>query len=125
MKKLLVQENHVATREYEWGTARRFMSVTARGWEQYLSESTLPTQGLSLGQATINPQCRKPPSVHAEEEEAYLFLKGTGVCTVGEEEIPVGPGSVVYIPAGVFHALANHGDQPLEYIFALGFRQPT
>ena len=75
MRKLLIQEGDVAVREFEWGTACRFISMTGFGWEQYLSESTLPTQELSLGRATILPQSQKPLSIHDDEEEAYLFLK--------------------------------------------------
>jgi mannose-6-phosphate isomerase-like protein (cupin superfamily) len=124
VRRLVLREQDVVPREFEWGEARRFISVTGLDWACYLSEGTIATEGLSLGRATVSPCGEKPPSVHQEEEEAYLILKGTGICTIGDEDIPVGPGSVVYIPAGVHHGLANTGAEPLEYVFALGFRRP-
>jgi mannose-6-phosphate isomerase-like protein (cupin superfamily) len=125
MAGLAVREGDVAPRRYMWGEARRFVSVTGPSWEQYLSEGTLATSGLSLGRGTVASRCEKPPGVHEDEEEAYLVLKGTGICTVGDEKVHVSAGSVVYIPAGVRHGLMNSGTEPLEYVFALGFRRPA
>jgi mannose-6-phosphate isomerase-like protein (cupin superfamily) len=125
MDRRLVIDGEVETRKYAWGEAFRYMSVMGPSWEQYLSKGTMATEGLSLGRGRIAPGGEKPSGVHEEEEEAYLILRGRGLCTVGEDELPVVAGSAVYIPAGVRHGLMNTGPEPLEYVFALGFRRPA
>ena len=44
------------------------------------------------------------------EDEVYVAIAGRGTITVGDEEAPVGPGSVVFVPAGMphrFHDIAE------------------
>ena len=55
--------------------------------------------------------------LHLDEEEAYLVLKGKGRLMLGKKFKNVGPGTVIYVPAGVSHqftALSND----FEYIYA-------
>ena len=73
----------------------------------------------------VSKRRTKPLTIHNDEKEAYLFLHGTGFRSVGDEEIPVGPGTVGYIPAGAQHALANVGDDSLDCVFAPGFPRQT
>ena len=56
---------------------------------------------------------------HPDGAEVWLFFGGTGSALVGEEEIELEPGTVVYTPPNTYHHLFNTGDQPLEvyYIF--------
>lgn len=117
----IVHESEVATRQFGWGIARRFMSGTGPSGGQYLSSGTIETLGVSMGWAIVRPGGRKPLATHQNEEEAFIFLKGCGIQHVGETEVPVTPGSVVYVPAGVPHGTSNKGAEPLEYVFALGF----
>jgi quercetin dioxygenase-like cupin family protein len=37
------------------------------------------------------------------EDEVYYVTSGRGVLTIGEETVPVGPGSVAFVAAGVEH----------------------
>jgi quercetin dioxygenase-like cupin family protein len=37
------------------------------------------------------------------EDEVYYVAAGRGVLTIGEETVPVGPGSVAFVAAGVEH----------------------
>lgn len=44
------------------------------------------------------------------EDEIYLVAAGRAAVRVGEEDRPVGPGAIVYVPAGVahrFHAITE------------------
>ncbi|OGF45001.1 MAG: hypothetical protein A2452_08550 [Candidatus Firestonebacteria bacterium RIFOXYC2_FULL_39_67] len=55
--------------------------------------------------------------LHLDEEEVYIVLKGKGRLLLGKKYKNVGPGTVVYVPAGVphqFKALSND----FEYIYA-------
>lgn len=45
-------------------------------------------------------------SPHAEDE-IYLVVRGAARLRVGEEETPVGPGSIAYVPALVVHRFVD------------------
>ena len=49
------------------------------------------------------------PHVHADSDKLYAVLEGAAEVTVGAERATLGPGEVVLAPAGVEHALENHG----------------
>ena len=38
---------------------------------------------------------------------------GRGMATLGDREVPVGPGATIYAPQGVWHGLRNTGDSTL------------
>ena len=63
-------------------------------------KSTLIVEG------TLKAGCSTPGGVHTATE-IYYIVKGEAVLHLGDERFDIKPGSVVYIPAGVFHALDN------------------
>ena len=58
-----------------------------------------------------------PPHCHSAEEELFVVLGGEGTLLLGDDEIPVRPGSLVSRPAGtgVAHAFRG-GEQGLELL---------
>ncbi len=54
---------------------------------------------------------------HATEELAYV-LTGRGELRLDEEIVPYRAGSALFIPAGVWHAVANTGDEAVTMVFA-------
>ena len=53
------------------------------------------------------------PHIHHAMEESFYVLDGQYVFTVGEEEIPAGPGSYVLVPRGTRHTItAGAGGRP-------------
>lgn len=54
---------------------------------------------------------------HATEELAYV-LTGHGELRLDQETVPYAAGSALFIPAGVWHAVANTGDTPVTMVFA-------
>ena len=54
---------------------------------------------------------------HQTEELAYV-LSGTGELRMDDGSVAYGPGSALYIPAGVWHAVVNSGDEPVTMVFA-------
>jgi quercetin dioxygenase-like cupin family protein len=54
---------------------------------------------------------------HETEELAYV-LSGHGELRLEDEVVPYGPDSALYVPAGVWHAVANTGDEPVTMVFA-------
>jgi mannose-6-phosphate isomerase-like protein (cupin superfamily) len=57
--------------------------------------------------------------VHPEQEEVIYVLSGKGITQTQEGEIKVGPGSVIYVPAGEPHKTWNPSKtEPLRVIVA-------
>jgi mannose-6-phosphate isomerase-like protein (cupin superfamily) len=60
------------------------------------------------------------PHVHEEANSFILILSGAGFVQMGEQEIPIGQGHLVYVPAGVLHGFRTV-DEP---IVMYGFQSP-
>ena len=54
---------------------------------------------------------------HATEELAYV-LTGVGELRLDSEVVAYAAGSALYIPAGVWHAVVNTGNDPVTMVFA-------
>jgi quercetin dioxygenase-like cupin family protein len=54
---------------------------------------------------------------HATEELAYV-LSGTGELRLDDDVVPYAAGSALFIPAGVWHAVVNTGNDPVTMVFA-------
>lgn len=67
-----------------------------RYWE-FLKESTMSAGIYGLPADGVDPQ------VPHAEDELYVVIAGRAVIRVAEETSPVGPGSVVFVPAGTPH----------------------
>ena len=63
-------------------------------------------KSIHINEGTLKAGCSTPGGTHTATE-IYYIVKGEAVLHLGEELIDIKPGSVVYIPAGVFHALDN------------------
>ena len=61
----------------------------------------------------IAPGDRIPLHTH-DVDEAITILHGLADTRLGEESRRVGPGTVIFIPAGVPHGTANAGPDPLQ-----------
>jgi mannose-6-phosphate isomerase-like protein (cupin superfamily) len=51
---------------------------------------------------------------HPDAAEVWMFFAGKGIAIVGDEQMEVGPGYVVYTPPGVQHQFINTGDEPVK-----------
>ena len=76
----------------------------ARVQVQYTPDGPQPAYVLDGDQAKVllaglEPGQRIP--VHPEALAAYTILEGTGTMQVGDEQYPIGPGSLIVVPAGV------------------------
>ena len=63
-------------------------------------------KSIHINEGTLKAGCRTAGGVHTATE-IYYTLKGEAILHLGEEEIDIKPGCLVYIPAGVFHSLDN------------------
>jgi mannose-6-phosphate isomerase-like protein (cupin superfamily) len=64
------------------------------------------------------PGSQQPVHAHADSEQAYVIVRGSGRMILGDDEREVGAGTLVFIPPGTPHTIRNDGDEPLVYVSA-------
>jgi mannose-6-phosphate isomerase-like protein (cupin superfamily) len=88
---------------------------------QSLLKGVPQTRGMRSGRVYLKPG--ETCGQHSTEahEEMLVFLSGSGVALIGEEQIPreVGAGKVCYIPPFTTHNNKNTGTEPLVYIYCV------
>jgi len=75
----------------------------------------------SLGYSVFTPGTELAPVKHETEEVAYV-VAGSGELRLDDEAVPFTQGDALHIPAGVWHAVANTGDEDVVMVF--GFPHP-
>jgi mannose-6-phosphate isomerase-like protein (cupin superfamily) len=83
-----------------------------------LYEEFLSVPDLSVGLYVLEAGGIDPQSPHTEDE-VYYVVAGRAVVTVGAEDRPVGPGSLVFVPAREPHRFHDITER-LELLVAFG-----
>ncbi len=52
-----------------------------------------------------------------DDQEGFFVLEGHGTALIGEEEIPMEPGTCFMVPAHVYHAMKKDKDCPVCKVF--------
>lgn len=73
------------------------------------------TPGVRMSMITedLPPNSEIRVHLHQREDEIIFIRMGTGVATLGDREIPVAAGAIIYVPQGVWHGLRNNGQSTL------------
>ncbi|MGH7563811.1 MAG: cupin domain-containing protein [Gemmatimonadota bacterium] len=69
----------------------------------------------ALRRFVMEPGGGMPKHTNTVEHEQYV-LRGRARIGIGDDEVEVGPGSVLYIPAGTPHWYRAEGDEPFEFL---------
>jgi quercetin dioxygenase-like cupin family protein len=92
-------------------------------WSRMLiTDVTTQGNASSLGYSVFRPGSVVGPVSHATEEVAYV-VSGTGELQLDDGPVAFRAGQAVHIPAGVWHAVANTGEQDVVMVF--GFAAPA
>jgi mannose-6-phosphate isomerase-like protein (cupin superfamily) len=91
---------------------------TVRAADGRLYHEFLAVPDLSGGLYVLEAGAVDPQRPHGEDE-LYVVMAGRGAITVGGEERPVGPGSVVFVGAQVPHRF-HHIEERLVVLVAFG-----
>ena len=91
---------------------------TVRAADGRLYHEFLSVPDLSGGLYVLEAGAADPQRPHGEDE-LYVVMAGRGAITVGGEERPVGPGSVVFVGARVPHRF-HHIEERLVILVAFG-----
>ncbi len=86
-----------------------------------LTGATVPAIASSLGYSVFTPGTVTGMVSHEVEEVAYV-LAGSGELRTDGDAVPFGAHQALHIPAGLWHAVANTGDDDVIMVF--GFPHP-
>ena len=65
---------------------------------------------------TLDQGAAVPPHRHDKAEQVLYFLEGKGVVTILGIDVSAERGTLVYVPKGTNHAIANVGTTPLSFL---------
>lgn len=86
-----------------------------------IAAETVGSTGLCMHVVTIPPGARAKAHLHEAHESAVYVLSGRARTWFGErleDFADMGPGEMMYIPAGVPHLPANIGTEPCTAVIA-------
>ena len=61
----------------------------------------------------LDPGAVVPVHLHEREEQILFFYSGQGKAILGDTEMEIRPGTLVYSPRNVWHGFSNTGSEPL------------
>ncbi len=91
----------------------------AGGEPRFFEFLRVPTLSAAVYRLPANSRDRQAPHL---EEELYFVVAGRAKLRSGERELPVYPGTVLYIPAGSDHSFVNI-DEDLTLMVVFGASQ--
>lgn len=81
-----------------------------------LSEEEMRGAGRVCAMMTLQPGCEVGLHQHVNDWEVFHFLSGSGIYTMGDEQVRVSAGDVAFVDDGEAHALYNDSDEPMQYL---------
>ena len=83
--------------------------------ETYLLKDNKTLKNLVLSSTQLYKGRSTKGHSHVGQEEVYVFVAGTGIMIINEENFRVNSGDIMLIPDGAFHQVINDGDQNLIF----------
>ena len=95
-------------------------------WETPVDRQTVPLIAPELGfdihtlqvSLRVVPPNHNDDTSHSHGEAVHYYISGEGHQTVGDEQIPVSGGDLVFIPAGAAHGIHNSSGEALRVLIA-------
>ena len=100
-----ISSGDVSTQLFDWGTLKWMATPDVNGSER-----------LSAGVVNLEPGKGHDIHTHPDSDEILYFISGDVEQTVAGETKEVGPGEMIYIPAGVEHGTTNTGWETLQLL---------
>jgi quercetin dioxygenase-like cupin family protein len=85
-----------------------------------LTDRTLDANASSLGYSEFAPASVTGLVAHETEEVAYV-VTGRGELRLQDTTVPFEARQGLFIPAGVWHAVANTGDETVRMVFSFPY----
>ena len=90
------------------------INVSERPWGNYIK--FFEEAGVWVKRVEVNPKARLSLQKHAHRSEKWNIVTGKGIVTIDDKKIPVQAGSVIDVPCGAVHRIANVGNEKLVFI---------
>lgn len=90
--------------------------LPGRDWYYLLGPLNSQARNLAFGVAEFPAGTLAAAHTHSNEEEIIFILSGNGGIITDGEEIPLKPGTAVFIPAGQPHQIRADVEQPLRLV---------
>ena len=90
------------------------INYTERPWGHYIK--FLEESGVWVKRVEVKAKARLSLQKHTHRSEKWNIVCGQGIATVNGKAFPIGPGSVIDVPAGAVHRIANTGSEKLVFI---------
>ena len=90
------------------------INVSERPWGHYIK--FLQESGVWVKRVEVKSGARLSLQKHNHRSEKWNIVSGQGLVTIDDKEIPVKAGSVVDVPLGAVHRIANNGKEKLVFI---------
>ena len=87
--------------------------------EKFYKGTLFHTERLLLGINCLEPGQVQKPHDHADQDKFYYVVEGSGNFWLGDEQIEVGAGHVVWAPAGINHGVRNDSDGRLTLLMGI------
>jgi mannose-6-phosphate isomerase-like protein (cupin superfamily) len=71
--------------------------------------------------AKLQPRLSYQPHHHDDHEEVYYIINGTGKIEMGNEEVRLRDGDIIYIPENTTHSIINDGEEMIDFLAFGGF----
>lgn len=87
-----------------------------RGYSRYLVGPQAGSRYFDFRTSRYPTGGRVDSHVHHVAEQVYYFISGTGQAACGDEIRTIGPGDVMFVPAGTPHHLVASGNEDLRFV---------
>lgn len=78
-----------------------------------IDSQLMPGVRMSMITEDLPPNSEIRVHLHQNEDEIITIRMGTGIATLGDREVVVAAGAIIYVPQGVWHGLRNNGTEML------------
>lgn len=83
-----------------------------------LGAGQFETRNLAVTWVDCPPGSWQPLHQHHAQEQVYVIIRGCGVMTVGDEELELGAGTLVFVPPATQHTIRNESNEMMSYVSA-------
>jgi mannose-6-phosphate isomerase-like protein (cupin superfamily) len=96
--------------------AEAFTTKDGSTIRELLGLPTSSARNQSLAEATLPPGGATQRHYHAESEEIYYVVEGSGEIELDGERAGVGPGDAILIPPSAWHRITAAPEGPLRFL---------
>lgn len=90
------------------------IKIVERPWGHYIK--LFEESGVWVKRVEVKPNARLSLQRHNHRSEKWNIITGEGVVIIEDKEIRVQAGSVIDVPVGATHRIANTGSEKLVFI---------